>query len=216
MGLERYSTPREKLLGVFELMGELFKDQKYRGCAFIRASAEVKAGSSIKTVCDDSRAWLRDLFQRLAKDAASNKPARLADQLMLLYDGASVAAQMDRSGTAATSARVDGRSSARCRDVIAEPAADPCDGSRCRCDSRRVRMSRRISSARNNTGSGGPAGSWMPSRLSSGRLGRWSLMKRATELIVVLPGRLPEQIAELETGSRIALEPVLLRVIWGE
>jgi AcrR family transcriptional regulator len=105
MGLERYSTPREKLLGVFELMGELFKDQKYRGCAFIRASAEVKAGSSIKTVCDDSRAWLRDLFQRLAKDAGVKQPARLADQLMLLYDGASVAAQMDRSGTAATSAR---------------------------------------------------------------------------------------------------------------
>ena len=104
-GLERYSTPRDKLLGVFELMGELFKDQKYRGCAFIRASAEVKAGSSIKLVCDESRAWLRDLFQQLAKDAGAKQPSRLADQLMLLYDGASVAAQMDRSGTAATSAR---------------------------------------------------------------------------------------------------------------
>src|SRR5262245_56820721 len=50
--LKRYTTPRERLLGVFDAMGAIFKDNKFRGCAFIRASAEVRAGSSVKTVRD--------------------------------------------------------------------------------------------------------------------------------------------------------------------
>ena len=105
-GIERYATPRDKLLAIFEASGDLFKDTKYRGCAFIRASAEVKSGSSIKTVCDESRAWLRNLFVQFAEEAGAREPKKLADQFMMLYDGASVAAQMDRNGlAAATSAR---------------------------------------------------------------------------------------------------------------
>jgi AcrR family transcriptional regulator len=103
--MERYRAPRDKLLAVFEVFGELFKDTKYRGCAFIRASAEVKPGSSIKTVCDESRAWLHDLFAQLAKEAGARDPSQLADQLMLVYDGAAVSAQMDRNEAAAASAR---------------------------------------------------------------------------------------------------------------
>ena len=106
-GVESCSTPRDKLLAIFEVSGDLFKDTKYRGCAFLRASAEVKAGSSIKTVCDESRAWLRNLFAHLAEEAGAREPRKLADQFMMLYDGASVAAQMDRKGlAAAASARM--------------------------------------------------------------------------------------------------------------
>lgn len=103
--LARYSTPRERLLGVFDVMGELFKESNFRGCAFVRASAEVRPGSSVKTACDDSRAWLRSLFTDLAKDAGAARPERLAQQLVLLYDGASVSAQMDRDASAAAAAR---------------------------------------------------------------------------------------------------------------
>jgi len=38
--VERYNTPRERLLAVFEGQGELFSQPDYRGCAFARASAE--------------------------------------------------------------------------------------------------------------------------------------------------------------------------------
>src|SRR3977135_3324014 len=38
--LERYSDPRDRLLGVFEAQGELFAEQGFRGCAFVSASAE--------------------------------------------------------------------------------------------------------------------------------------------------------------------------------
>ena len=34
--LERYSDPRDRLLGVFEAQGELFAEPGYRGCAFVK------------------------------------------------------------------------------------------------------------------------------------------------------------------------------------
>jgi AcrR family transcriptional regulator len=103
--LARYKTPKDRLLGVFDVMGELFAEPNFRGCAFVRASAEVRPGSSVKSVCDDSRTWLRTLFTQLAKDAGVADPERLAQQLVLLYDGASVSAQMDRDPGAAAAAR---------------------------------------------------------------------------------------------------------------
>jgi AcrR family transcriptional regulator len=104
-GLERFATPREKLLGVFDIQGEVYRSQSFRGCPFVRASAEVKAGSAGQLVCDESRGWLRSLFIELAKEAGVRDAATLADKLMLLYDGAAVSAQMDKSQTSGDSAR---------------------------------------------------------------------------------------------------------------
>jgi AcrR family transcriptional regulator len=103
--LARYATPKERLLGVFDVMGELFAEPNFRGCAFVRASAEARSGSSLKSVCDDSRIWIRTLFTQLAKDAGAADPESLAQQLVLLYDGASVSAQMDCNPGAAAAAR---------------------------------------------------------------------------------------------------------------
>jgi AcrR family transcriptional regulator len=103
--LKLYNTPRERLLGVFDAMSDLFAEPTFRGCAFVRASAEMRRDSSAKVVCDSSRAWLRTLFTDLAKDAGANQPESLARQLLLLYDGASISAQMDGDPTAAATAR---------------------------------------------------------------------------------------------------------------
>ena len=104
-GLARCRTPRQRLLGVFDLLGELFAESNFRGCAFVRASAEVRPGSKVKAVCDDARGWMRTLFAELAKDAGAMHPERLAQQLVILYDGATVAAQMDHDAGAAAAAR---------------------------------------------------------------------------------------------------------------
>lgn len=98
-------TPRERLLGVFDLLGERFADPNFRGCAFLRASAESRSGDSVRQVCDDSRAWLRTLFTDLGREAGVADADQLARQLVLLYDGALVGAQMDRDATAARTAR---------------------------------------------------------------------------------------------------------------
>jgi AcrR family transcriptional regulator len=103
--LARYATPREKILAVFDSMAEAAARPDFRGCAFARASAEARPGSSVKTMCDESRAWNLALFADLAKQAGAADPDRVAQQLRLLYDGAMVSAHVDTSRTAVAAAR---------------------------------------------------------------------------------------------------------------
>ncbi len=104
-GLARYETPRERLLGVFDVLGEVFARPGFRGCAFLNASAEATAGSAVAEVSGQSRAWVRSLFTELSQAAGAVDPDRLAQQFVLLYDGATVAARMDHDPTAAAAAR---------------------------------------------------------------------------------------------------------------
>ncbi len=104
-GLARYDTPRERILGVFDVLGEVFAQPGYRGCAFLNASAEATAGTAVAEVSGQSRAWVRSLFTELGRAAGAADPDGLAQQLVLLYDGATVAARMDHDQTAATAAR---------------------------------------------------------------------------------------------------------------
>jgi AcrR family transcriptional regulator len=102
--LLRYDTPRERLLGVFDVLGELFLEPGFHGCPFVNASAESRPGSAAVQASDAARAWRRSFMLELSSEAGAADPQRLADQLMLLYDGAHVGAGMDRdpSGAAAT------------------------------------------------------------------------------------------------------------------
>src|SRR5882672_7606631 len=59
--LEHYHTPRERLLGVFDALRDLVVESEFRGCAFMRASAEVSPDLDVRDVCEGSRAWLRSL-----------------------------------------------------------------------------------------------------------------------------------------------------------
>lgn len=102
--LARHHLPREKMLAVFEDQRDNAANAGSRGCAFVRASAELQ-GENVRSVCDETRAWLLGLFRDLARDAGASEPAKLARQLALLYDGAAVSNQMDARGAASQAAR---------------------------------------------------------------------------------------------------------------
>jgi AcrR family transcriptional regulator len=102
--LERYATPRERLLGVFEAQGELFADPGFRGCAFVAASAE-SPGEAVSHASDDYRGWIRGLLTGLAREAGAADPETLGRQLHMIYDGASVSARMDRDPASSVLAR---------------------------------------------------------------------------------------------------------------
>jgi AcrR family transcriptional regulator len=104
-GLERYDNPRDRLLGVFDVLAELAGSPSFRGCAFYNASAESPADGVVQQVCDENRAWTRTLFTDLAREAGARDPQALAAQLVILYDGSSVGARMDRSAAAAGTSR---------------------------------------------------------------------------------------------------------------
>jgi AcrR family transcriptional regulator len=101
----RYKTPREKLLGVFEVQALSFVEPGFRGCAFIGANAEAADGPSIDEVTENYRAWLHSLFLDLAKEAGASDPERLVDQLVLLFDGAAITAWMDHKPDTAQTSR---------------------------------------------------------------------------------------------------------------
>jgi AcrR family transcriptional regulator len=103
--VERHRSPRKRLLAVFEAQGRIVAQPGFRGCAFVAATAEASQGSVIEQAADDYRAWIRALFTDLAEQAGAANPAELARQLQIIYDGAGLAAQMDRDPSIATSAR---------------------------------------------------------------------------------------------------------------
>ncbi len=103
--MARHDSPRDKLLSLFDGLACSVREPTYRGCAFMKADAEVRSGSSITTVCDESRQWLRGLLVDLARGLGAKDPAGLAQQLVILYDGASVSARMDHDANAASVAR---------------------------------------------------------------------------------------------------------------
>lgn len=101
----KHRAPRARLLSVFDSLAEAVANPGYRGCAFVKANAEARPDSAVRGVCEDQRQWMRDLFVALAKEAGAAHPAVLAKQLVVLYDGASVSAHMDRDANAAVLAR---------------------------------------------------------------------------------------------------------------
>jgi AcrR family transcriptional regulator len=103
--LATYDDPRERLLGVFDLLAESIADPGFNGCAFVNASAESPAGSAAEEATTGYRTWMRNLFTDLARDAGANDPAGLGRQFQLLYDGVNISARMDRDPSAATAAR---------------------------------------------------------------------------------------------------------------
>ena len=76
--VDRYDTPRERLLAVFEGQGELFAQPDYRGCAFARASAESHPGDLAEQAAEAYRRWVRALLTELAAQAGVRVRARAA------------------------------------------------------------------------------------------------------------------------------------------
>jgi AcrR family transcriptional regulator len=104
-GLAAASTPADKILAIFDALGDLFAQPGFRGCAFMNAAAEAPAGSAEELAAKDFRIWLHELFAALVAGGGYRDAAELTVQLVLLYDGANVSAQLDHNPAAARAAR---------------------------------------------------------------------------------------------------------------
>jgi AcrR family transcriptional regulator len=104
-GLEHLETPRDKLLGIFDVLAQVTSSADFRGCAFYNASAESSGKGVAEEVTASNRAWTRTLFTDLAREAGARDPEGLSAQLIILYDGATVGGRMDHGAAAAATAR---------------------------------------------------------------------------------------------------------------
>ena len=104
--LSRCTSPREKALAVFELLGTRVLESKFRGCAFLNASVEGPRGPTpIRSIATKHRVWMRSLFEGLAKEMGAEDAHGVAVQLVILYDGAIVGSLMEATPQAAAYAR---------------------------------------------------------------------------------------------------------------
>jgi AcrR family transcriptional regulator len=99
------ATPAGRILAIFDALGALFAQPDFRGCAFINAVAEAPPGSAEELAAKDFRIWLHELFAGLVAEAGYRDAGQLTAQLVLLYDGANISAQMDHNPAAAGTAR---------------------------------------------------------------------------------------------------------------
>ena len=82
--LATIEAPRERILAVFDVLGEAFAQPKFRGCAFLNARAESAPGTAAYSTCETARAWVRSLFKDLAQAAGARDPEHLARKLVPL------------------------------------------------------------------------------------------------------------------------------------
>lgn len=94
--VDRHTDPRARLLAVFDAQREQFSRPDFHGCAFAAASAEAPRGGLVEQATEDYRGATRALLAELAEQAGVPDPATLARQLQLIYDGAALAARVDR------------------------------------------------------------------------------------------------------------------------
>jgi AcrR family transcriptional regulator len=104
-GIAAQTDPRERVLAVFDSLGDLFSRPDFRGCAFMNAAAEARPDSVEMRAAERFRSWIHELFGSLAEQFGASDPKRLAQQLVVLYDGATTTAQMDRTAQSALLAR---------------------------------------------------------------------------------------------------------------
>lgn len=99
-------NPRERLLAVFDRLGEITAMPGFHGCRYLAADlALTDPGHPAHEITRDYRRHVHDLLERELVALGHPRPGRGADQLLLLIDG-TLAAGATRPGTdPATAAR---------------------------------------------------------------------------------------------------------------
>jgi AcrR family transcriptional regulator len=97
-------SPEERILAVFDWMFQWFSEPDFRGCVFINSFGEL--GATSPTTAGIAR-FHKDQFRQYLAGlvAAANGPARLADHLFLLAEGAMITAAISGSAEPARQAR---------------------------------------------------------------------------------------------------------------
>lgn len=85
----RAGPPRARLIAVFDVLDSWFHQDGFRGCLFVNAAAEFGAADAPPhRAAAESKHLVGAYLRDLAADAGAADPARLAEELMLLIEGA--------------------------------------------------------------------------------------------------------------------------------
>ena len=98
--------PRDRLLALFELAKSWFNDPDFYGCIFVNAAVEYsEPGHPINACARGFKTLLRGFALEQAQAGGAADPEILADQIALLFEGATTVAQVSARPDAATTAK---------------------------------------------------------------------------------------------------------------
>lgn len=94
----RATTPKDRLLAIYDVARDWFEDKSFYGCMYINAVGEYSApGTPIRQVCQEFKTLMRGYMEQLVRDMGIQDAGRLADELALLLEGAIVTAQISEN-----------------------------------------------------------------------------------------------------------------------
>jgi AcrR family transcriptional regulator len=86
---------RQQILAVFDGLRGLTMEETFRGCPFVNTATELSdPGHPARRIARHYKLKLRDYFASQAERGQAKDPQRLADQLIVVFDGAIVQAVM--------------------------------------------------------------------------------------------------------------------------
>jgi AcrR family transcriptional regulator len=105
--LLRAGPPAARVAKVFDALNRSVTTPEFRGCPFINAAAEFPGQDGpVAEVIQSHRAQVRQLFAELVSPLQpTSRRKELLDQLVLLYDGTMISAQLDRKSKPHRSAK---------------------------------------------------------------------------------------------------------------
>ena len=104
------STPQDRLLSMFDVLEEWFAGTKFSGCMFINAAAEfARPDNPIHMAASEHKFLVLKFVRELSIAAGVPEPEELANELMLLMEGAIVMAYVAGDRKAAARAKTAAR-----------------------------------------------------------------------------------------------------------
>jgi AcrR family transcriptional regulator len=120
----RGKSPEQRLLAVFDALGDWFAQDDFRGCMFINAASEYCGlDERIGELAARHKRMVREEIRRLTDETGVTQPVALADQLALLVEGAIVMALMEEGSDWASPAKEAARSLIRSAQPTASATA---------------------------------------------------------------------------------------------
>ncbi|MGB3768079.1 MAG: TetR family transcriptional regulator [Phormidesmis sp.] len=87
----------EKLFMIFDVHRQWAEGSNFNGCLFIKAASEFPdMDSPIHTLCVEHKKSMMRYIKELVEDSGITAPYDLVEQIMVLLDGATTSAQMNR------------------------------------------------------------------------------------------------------------------------
>jgi AcrR family transcriptional regulator len=122
-------TPKERVLAMFDVLGQVIRESDYRGCTFINVAVEMADPQHpFVDIAVSHKEFVRETFSRYLAEAGLRKTEPLATQLLMLVDGVFVSAQMHSNhgeialqGRMAAEVLVDAALAAQSNGIRAKP-----------------------------------------------------------------------------------------------